>query len=369
MVRRAAMRRDRRLMLAFGAVAVGSLTAAGWQVAVAGAPPKTAYTEITVTPQRAGSASVAIAGDTMFGDGASELIAAQGIAATLSGVTGMLREADVAVVNAEAPITGRTEALVSGAQYSYASPPEAADALAAAGVDVLQLGNNHSMDRGAAGLADTTTIAARAGIATVGAGADRAEAARPLLVRAGGLTVALVSFGENYGAAKRSSDTAPGMLPFSAEAVLQAERVARQAGADRVVALVHWGDNYAEVDASQRYWATELVAAGYDAVVGTGPHVLQPVEVVDGVPVVYSIGNFVLGSPGRFANFGRPGLGAVATVSFDAVGGSLSLRCISTDNTVVDYVPRECDANESATAAAELGGGLEWQASVGTLRF
>ncbi|MCL2468302.1 MAG: CapA family protein [Micrococcales bacterium] len=367
--RRRALARDRRIMGGFAGLAAVSFVLVGWQVASALVPPDPEYVEISVVPHKPGEVSIAIAGDTLFGDGAAAFIEAEGVEATMAGVAGMLQDADVAVVNIEAPITTLTEPLNPGAQFSYASSPESAAALAAIGVDVLQLGNNHTMDRGVAGLVDTMTIAEEAGLVTVGAGTDRAQAARPVLVRTDTLTIALVSFGEDYGAAKRSGDGLPGMVPFSVDAVIAAERNARRAGADRVVALVHWGDNYSDVNDLQRYWAGELVAAGYDAVVGSGPHVLNPVEIVDGVPVVYSLGNFVFGSPGRFAGFGRAGLGAVATVSFDANGGTLALRCIRTDNMVVGYVPRECGADESAVAATDLQGGLVWTGPTGTLPF
>lgn len=345
------------------------LELAGWRMSADRDVPGSAYVDVEVTAHQPGSASVAIAGDTMFGDGSGELIASAGLSAVLAGVAGMLSDADAAVVNLEAPITMIAEPFDPGSQYSYASPPDAAAALAAIGVDVLQVGNNHVMDRGPGGLADTAAAAADAGLVLVGAGADRAEAARPVLLRSDGLTVALVSFGEDYGRDKRAARSAAGMVPFSIAAVRQAERTARGAGADRVIALVHWGDNYADVDSVQRYWAGQLADAGYDAVIGTGPHILQTVELVGGIPVAYSIGNFVFGSPGRFSADGRPGLGAVATVSFDESGGTLSLRCLSVDNDVVGYVPRECDAAESAAAAAEIEGGLSWQGSTGTVRF
>ena len=359
-------KRDKWLMLAFGVLTIVSLVVVGWQLAET---TTTRYTEISVTPRQPGTVSIAIGGDTMFGDGAAKLITSQGVEATLSGVAELLHGADVAVVNLEAPITTLTEPFFPEADYSYASPPEAADALAAVGVNVLQLGNNHIMDRGPVGLADTKEIAARVGIVTVGAGANRAEASRPVLIRTKGLTVALISFGENYGAAKTAGDNTPGMVPFSTEAAFQAEKIARDAGADRVIALMHWGDNYKEIDDTQRYWSSELVDVGYDAIIGTGPHILQPVWVIDGVPVVFSIGNFVFGAPGRFERFGKLGLGVVATVSFDADGGTLSLHCISTNNQIVDYVPRECDASEAFLAQNELKGGLEWQGSIGTLHF
>jgi len=356
-------------MIVFALSASVALVLAGWQVVVGQQTTAEAYTQTSVVPHSTDSVSIAIAGDTMFSDGAAKLIASQGVEATLAGVAGMFSGADAAVVNVEAPITALTEPLNPGAQYSYSSPPEAAAALAGIGVTALQLGNNHTMDRGAEGLTDTITHANQAGLSTLGAGSDTSEASKPLLVHAGQLTVALVSFGEDYGSAKRATTTSPGMIVLSDASIRYAERVSRQAGADRVIALVHWGDNYADVDASQTYWSSQLVAAGYDAVIGSGPHVLHPIEVIDGVPVVYSVGNFVFGSPGRFAGYGRVGLGAVATLTFDLTGGTLQMQCVRTDNAVVNYVPRACNDEESAWAASDLQGNLDWQGSIGTLRF
>lgn len=373
MSRRKAIKRDRWLMLTFGLLTAISLGVAGWQITVTGGPDPTTYTEISVTPRQHGTVSIAVAGDTMFADGAAELIAAQGVEVTLSGVAGVFREADVGVVNLESPITLHTEPFFPGTQLTYFAPLEAADALAAIGVNVFQLGNNHVLDLGPIGLADTIENAADAGIVTVGAGFNRTEALRPLLIRTEGFTVALISFGESFGAARRAGDNAPGMVPFTERALVQAERIARRAGADRVIALAHWSDNYnnynSEITDAQRYWAAKFAATGYDAVIGTGPHVLQPVEVINGVPVAFSIGNFVFTSLGRFELFGVPGVGAVATISFDADGGTLSMQCINPDNRIVNFVPRECDANEAILAENELKGGLEWQGSIGTLHL
>jgi hypothetical protein len=87
------------------------------------------------------------------------------------------------------------------------------------------------------------------------------------------------------------------------------------------------------------------------------------------VPVVYSLGNFVFGERGRFGQFDQPGLGAVATLTFDAAGTALALHCLATDNTVVNYVARDCDSVESARAATVLLGNLEWQGATATLRL
>jgi poly-gamma-glutamate capsule biosynthesis protein CapA/YwtB (metallophosphatase superfamily) len=257
-----------------------------------------------------------------------------------------------------------------GAKYTYASDPAHLAALREIGVDALNLGNNHAMDRGGDGLDDTIRHAQQGGLAAFGAGETRAAASMPLMVRSEQLDVAVVSFGEDFGALHRSTETSPGMLPLRLDRVEQAMRSARDNGADKVVAFVHWGNNYEDVNAQQRYWAGVFADAGYDAVIGSGSHTLQAVEVLDDMPVVYGIGNFVFGAPGRFAAYGKPGLGAVVGLRWNQSGvGTVALRVIETDNKMVDYVARPVPEAELATAKSIIGDAVTWQADVATLRF
>jgi poly-gamma-glutamate capsule biosynthesis protein CapA/YwtB (metallophosphatase superfamily) len=97
-----------------------------------------------------------------------------------------------------------------------------------------------------------------------------------------------------------------------------------------------------------------LAAAGYDLVIGLHPHVAQPVEIVDGVPVVYSLGNYVFTTPGRFTD-AAPGFGLIVTTEFRA-GDRLTIRmrCIQTDNAVVSYQPRPCDPSQTRALLGSL---------------
>jgi poly-gamma-glutamate capsule biosynthesis protein CapA/YwtB (metallophosphatase superfamily) len=358
--------RDRRLMAAFTALTTVCLGFVGWHLAVA-SPTDPRVVARTVSVGADGHLDLTFTGDTMLGDGAEPLIRTSGFDALLRGVRPLLG-GDVTIVNAEGPITTVASPANPGAKYSYAVPPEGAKALARAGVDVLGLGNNHAMDRGGTGLTQTEQFAQAAGMSTFGAGANLAEAMRPLVLRSPQETVAVIAFGENFGPLHRSTVTTPGMVPLTPDRVERGVLTARAAGATKIVAFVHWGDNYADVNAQQRYWAGVLVDAGYDAVIGTGAHVLQPVELVRGTPVAYGLGNLAFGAPGRFASYGKVGVGAVAHLSWDATGrGTLRLDCVQTDNLLDGYVARPCPPATRVAAQGVLGTAVTWtqdQASV-----
>lgn len=360
--------RDRRLMAALTAVTSVCLASVGWQLAVAApAAPEVVSRPVSAGPD--GHLDLTFAGDTMLGDGAQHLIDTNGHDALLGGVKPLLG-GDVTIVNAEGPITTVASPANPGAKYSYAVDPRGAAALARAGVDVLGLGNNHAMDRGATGLTQTQQLAQAAGMATFGAGANRAEAMRPLVLSSPQETIAVVAFGENFGPMHRSTETTAGMVPLSLDRVERGVLTARAAGATKIVAFVHWGDNYADVNAQQRYWAGVLVDAGYDAVIGTGAHVLQPVELLRGTPVAYGLGNLAFGAPGRFASYGKVGVGAVAHLRWDATGrGTLRLDCVQTDNLLDGYVARPCPAVTRAAAQRVLGTPVTWTQNTASISF
>lgn len=363
------LRRDRRLIAASLVVALGSAGLLGSQLAFA-RPLPAPVVEASAPSLTDGVLDLGFAGDTMFGDGSAEKLAVAGAAPLLAEVAPLLEGFDYTTVNAEVPFTTIQTPANPGARYTYASDPVHLTALRDAGVDALNLGNNHAMDRGGEGLADTISHAQQVGLAAFGAGATRAAASMPLLVRSEQLDVAVVSFGEDFGALHRSTETTPGMLPLRLDRVEQAIRAARDNGADKVIAFVHWGNNYEDVNAQQRYWAGVFAEADYDAVIGSGSHTLQSVEMVGDMPVAYGIGNFVFGAPGRFERYGKPGLGAVAGLRWNQSGvGTLSLRVIATDNKIVDYVARPVPLAELASAKTIIGSAVTWQADVATLRF
>jgi hypothetical protein len=170
---------------------------------------------------------------------------------------------------------------------AFRAPPAYARLFSAAGYDVLSLANNHTRDFGPAGLAETRRVVTAAGLATTG-GPDE------IAVRTvRGIRVAVVGFSP-YGWTGPLDDPAPLVRRAAARAdvvVAVFHGGAEGAGAQRVPRgrETAFGEDRGDL----RAFARAAVAAGADAVLGAGPHVLRGAEVVGGVPVAYSVGNLV----------------------------------------------------------------------------
>ncbi len=335
-----------------GALALGAAAAAiaNTQVPspVAGAP--------TISGGTGAGLDITWVGDTFLGGGAQPFIDRNG-----SGWPGSLLPAispdHVVIANLEGPMTERTEPFDPMQRWSYNSDPATSQGLVAMGIDTVSLANNHAMDRGPEGLQDTLMNAESVGLRAFGAGSTSSEARLPLLIESEGAVVAVLGFSDD-GGIKTATNDRPGVRRLSLPNLQADIEAARAAGVDRVIAAVHWGGNYTSLDPRQETWADAFAEAGYDMVVGTGPHVPQPIDVVDGMPVVYSLGNYVFGTPGRF-NDEAEGFGLVVTTSLtDANEVTLTARCIQTDNDVVSYQPRPCDPQQTTAVMAGVNPSL-----------
>jgi len=237
----------------------------------------------------------------------------------LRAVAPLLRRPDVQIGNLEGTLT-RVSTSTKCAPDSddcvaFRSPPAYARLFAEAGFDVLSLANNHSHDYGAAGLAETRSAVRAAGIATTG-GPDE------IAVRTvRGIRVAVVGFAP-YGWAAPLTDPA-GVRDL-------VERAAT--AADVVIVVFHGGAEgpgalhvppgretaFGEDRGDLRAFARTALAAGADAVLGAGPHVVRGVEVVGGRPIAYSVGNLV--GYRSLSSAGVTGTGAVLQLTFGADG-------------------------------------------------
>jgi poly-gamma-glutamate synthesis protein (capsule biosynthesis protein) len=318
------------------------------------------------------STRITFLGDTLVGGEAQAVLDEKGPSWAFAGIRDLLGASDLVIANHEGPITVRAEPeakLDTGRKrYWYRAKPEAARALADAGVRVVSLGNNHVLDFGASGLADTIAALDDAGIAHCGAGGTRTEARRPAVVEVNGLRLGFLSFMQRYDlyVAERLYATRdqPGPLRLRVDRV-RSDLTRLATRVDITVALAHWGRNYRRVTSRQRQLATELCAAGADLVIGHHPHVPQRVTIQRGVPVCYSLGNGPLGTPGRFHS-GRPPYGLV--VSFDLDGRAtprrISVALIHVDNAKIRFQPRVVDAGEAEPVLCKLlSPRLDWEPS------
>ena len=327
-----------------------------WTGGPSGVPSRPSDAVIPTVP--ADAWRITFAGDTLIGDGASKRIRKHGVDWVFSQLGDLIR-GDAFVLNLEAPLTTLRRDDVPGSEraWTYDMPPSTAGDLLRLGVTHVGFANNHSLDRGEQGLLDTLASSRDAGLPLFGAGADRASAGAPLLLDTTHGRVAVLAFTYAKAESQEATEDRPGVVFLGPRTVREGMQRARTAGADHVIGFVHWGRNYSAISNWQRHAARWFANAGYDAVIGHGPHVQQPVGRLKDTLIVYSLGNFVFNSPGRFAVFDQPTYGLTATVVV-AAGGPLAieLRCVQADNQKTNYRPRPCSATESADAFGRLGG-------------
>jgi poly-gamma-glutamate synthesis protein (capsule biosynthesis protein) len=215
----------------------------------------------------------------------------QKIADTLAAV-------DLTFANLECPVsdTGRNRHHL----YSFRADPKAIDGLKLAGFDVVSVANNHMYDWGPEALLDTVRRLKEAGIKPVGAGANDLEAHYPVLVNLGGVRLAFLAYVDVEPKLATAAPGKPGVAWLEPERVLGDIRFARPL-ADLIIVSPHWGVEYAkQPNRRQVELAHQMIDAGADLVVGTHPHVVQPVEQYNGRWIAYSLGNFIFDqkSPG-----------------------------------------------------------------------
>ncbi|WP_322921853.1 CapA family protein [Nocardioides renjunii] len=271
-------------------------------------PSTTAPREPSPAPARPAAVRIALAGDVHFEGPLAGRLADP--ATALAPVARVLSSADLAVVNLETSV-GSGGRPAPGKRFTFSAGPAAFTALAAAGVDVATMANNHAVDFGRARLPSTLRAArAAAGadppLAVIGVGRTADEAYRPALTDVDGTVVATVTASVadqdptadptgQWAATDRRAGTADAMDP--ARLLATVRRAAREA--DAVVAYLHWGVQGERCPSpDQRSLARRLVDAGADVVAGTHAHELQGDGRLGEAYVAYGLGNFAWYSPG-----------------------------------------------------------------------
>ncbi len=238
-------------------------------------------------------------GDLMLAGGVGERITTEGPAIPFAGVASTLSSADLLVANLECTLSESGEPQHKA--YTFRAPPAVADALALAGVDVVSLANNHSLDYGFEALAGTEQLLSQRAIAFAGAGSNEAAARAPAIVERNGLRVAFLAYVDVLVETRTHFDTRSWIATADTPGVawaevdhIAADVAAARAQADVVVVLLHFGlEGRTPITPAQRAVAHAAIDAGAALVLGAHPHVLQGVERYNGGLIAYSLGNFV----------------------------------------------------------------------------
>ncbi len=223
----------------------------------------------------------------------------EGWGALFAGVASELSRADLAFANLETPVSASGDH--DSRPFFFNAKPPMLQALMHAGVDLVGFANNHAYDQGHRGLVETLDALDELGLPQAGAGRDLERARRGLRLERNGVRIAVLGASQFFNQSQHvSADPKQAQVVKldSPEPMQAAIRAARE-DSDFVIVSLHWGVEYepqpreAEVQLAHR-----LFEAGADVILGTHPHVLQPIEVYraeDGRTclVVYSLGNFI----------------------------------------------------------------------------
>lgn len=209
---------------------------------------------------------------------------------------------DARLINLETAVT-RSDDVAAGKGVHYRMEPDNLPSLTVARPDVCVLANNHVLDFGRAGLAETLDVLSDAGLAVAGAGRDIVAAGTPGTVPLGD-TGRLLVFGVGAatsgipGGWAATADRSGVWFVGEPSATTTAEVIARieqhrQPG-DLVVVSIHWGSNWGyEVPGRQVDVAHALVDGGVDLVHGHSSHHPRPVEVYRDRLILYGCGDFI----------------------------------------------------------------------------
>ena len=250
--------------------------------------------------------TIGFAGDILFDDNYAAGNSFKNAGNTAEGVIGQsllerMRGVDIMMVNNEFSYSDRGTPKPDKA-YTFRASPSTASILNTMGVDIAGVANNHAYDFGPDAFLDTLSAISNAGVSYAGGGVNLEEASHPVYyITDNGMKIAIICATQierlSTPDTKGATDTSPGVFRCLDDSLLLDKiRQARERNAF-VVVFIHWGtESTTEIDYLQRDQSKEIAEAGANLIIGSHPHVLQKIDYVSGVPVVYSLGNFIFNS-------------------------------------------------------------------------
>jgi PKD repeat protein len=308
--------------------------------------------------------TVIFAGDTHFGEnyqesnaanGETNILVAEGYAYTIENFTAFLNDADHVVANLETAVTDlRVSPFPTKSYLHYADVNLTPQNLASNNIRAVSLANNHALDFGEQGMMDTLTALQNYGITAFGVGTNKSEAAKPHIqqLQVGSRTVTMAIIGafeyrENYDEDYQfyASATNHGAYALSLiDLKAQVDELKETYPGVFIVFFPHWGDNYVLKTPEQTRLAHDIIDVGVDMIIGHGAHMLQEVELYRDRWIVYSLGNLVFLSSGRYVYTDAPPYGFALKMVLDEVGSHVvagfRLYPVFLDNQVTNYKPR-----------------------------
>lgn len=253
-----------------------------------------------------------------------------------------IQSADVAIGNLEVTLAGRPYK----GYPQFSAPDELIVALKDMGMDVMVTANNHSVDRGRAGLERTITMLDSLNVLHTGTFRNEAEKAQhhPLMLERQGFRLAILNYTYGTNGLPVAEPNIVNMLDTAAirKDLIQAGKL----DVDAIIVFPHWGDEYQRLPSkNQRAVADLCFRYGATLVIGAHPHVVQPMawDKRKNQLVAYSLGNFVSGQRKRYTDGGAMIRVELEKVSFQ--DGS-SYTAIDTAGYILEWVYRTQDSRQ-----------------------
>lgn len=207
-----------------------------------------------------------------------------------------IQKADLAIANLEVTLGGKPYT----GYPTFSAPDEYLFAIKDAGFDVLITANNHILDKGKKGLERTTLMLDSFQIYHAGSYSDSLERVQryPLLIEKNGFRISFLNY--TYGT-NGLEPTKPNIVNYmNKETMAKDILTSKSQQPDVIIACMHWGDEYVSLpNKEQKEWADWLFSQGVTHIIGSHPHVVQPLEMrIDSITgnqniLVYSLGNFI----------------------------------------------------------------------------
>ena len=241
--------------------------------------------------------NIAVTGDVMFGRKMPAVLDSG--ESPFRHVENVTKNADILLVNFENPVTTSSNS-VKGDVPLKADPKYTYLLAGANDVVIASQANNHALDYGETGLSDSIKNLKDAGIYVMGAGMNSDEATKPITIESGDRKVTVLNymdadnFAEYRGVMDPATANSSGYSAYDTELAQKQVNEARENGSSIIIAYMHYGNEYSRSpNDNQIKISHELINDGADIVIGSHTHVTQGVEMYNGKPIFYNLGNFI----------------------------------------------------------------------------
>lgn len=205
----------------------------------------------------------------------------------------VIKDYDLKYYNQESIIGGKKLGISHYPRLN--SPDEIGEALVAIGFNLVSLANNHTLDKNEAGVLYSVSFwKKQENIITAGSYDSWEERNKVRVYKQNDITYAFLSYTLKTNGLNPPSGKEYLVNVYDAETVKKDIELVKEAGAEVVMVAMHWGDEYTHTpNKEQKEIAKYLSSLGVNLIIGSHPHVIQPIDYINDTLVIYSLGNFI----------------------------------------------------------------------------